>query len=64
MRWLDGIPDSMDLSFSKLWVTVKNREACVLQYMGSQRVRHDSVTEQQTMVCTEVVWLFLWKGTE
>ena len=41
MRWFDGIFDLVDMSLSKLWKLVMDREAGVLQSMWSQRVRHD-----------------------
>ena len=48
MRCLDSITDSIAMNLSKFWEIVKDGAAwrAVLS-MGSQRIRHDSKTEQQ-----------------
>ena len=43
MRWLDSITDSMNMNFRKLQ---EIEEPGMLQSVGSQRVRHNLLTEQ------------------
>ena len=41
MKWLDGIIDSMDMSFSKLWDMLKDREAwrAIVHEVAKSRTR-------------------------
>ena len=55
MSWLDSITNSMDMS-------LRTGKPGVLQFMGSQRVRHDWATEQkQQRIQLEDFFFFLSK---
>ena len=49
MRWLDGTTNSMDMSFSKLWELMMDREAWRAAFHGVRELNMNKVTEQKIL---------------
>ena len=61
MRWLHGITDSMDLSLSKLWETVMDREArrswdCKESDMTYQLNNNNEYNKSHMTMATNSIW--------
>ena len=60
MRWLDGTIDSKDMSLSKLWEIVKDREAWplwIVKSMGWQRVTEQTTTRKVNRQSSKIIYI-------
>ena len=55
MRWLESITNSMDMSLSKLWKTVEDREPWRVTVHGVTKSRTQLSEQQQQML----FWYYL-----